>query len=85
MDQLIFLETKENSQMENLKKELKKLGKEIAKYSNDKFASNCISSKYMRLSYYLSAKEPTLQKWIDSKKALKKLEAGENVVWLGMV
>ncbi len=68
--------------MENLKKELKKLGKEIAKYSNDKFASNCISPKYMRLSYYLGAKEPTLQKWIDSKKALKKLEAGEKITIL---
>jgi hypothetical protein len=35
---------------------LKRIGRAIAKFPDDRFRSNCLSSKDMRLSYYLQAR-----------------------------
>jgi hypothetical protein len=66
-------------------KKLKEVARKIAKFPNDKFVSNCISSKYMRLSFYIDARKITetefMKKWVDARMTLKKLEAGEKIIW----
>jgi hypothetical protein len=71
--------------MEILKQKLKEVARKIAKFPDDRFGSNYISSREMRLSFYIEAKNPTMKKWVDAKMTLKKLEAGERIVWAAFI
>jgi hypothetical protein len=68
--------------MEN---ELKQIARKIAKFPDDRFESNFLSSKSMRLSFYLEAKNPDDKKLANAKEILQKLEAGERIVWVAFI
>lgn len=64
-----------------MEKELKELARKIAKYPDDMFGSNILSSKYMRLSYYIEARDnPSVKTLEDAKDTLKRLQAGEKII-----
>ena len=68
-----------------MKTELKQIARKIAKFPNHRFGSNILSSKEMKLSFYIEAKTPTAQKLADAKETLQKLEAGQRIVWAGFI
>lgn len=65
------------------KLEFQEIAMRIAGYTNDRFICASIDGETMRLSYL--KEEPTLARLEENKKDLALLEAGKNVVWLGMV
>lgn len=44
-----------------------------------------MSSKQMKLSFYIEAKTPTSQKLANAKETLHKLEAGQRIVWASFI
>lgn len=68
-----------------MKNELKQIARKIAKFPNDRFGSNFVSSKLMRLSFYLDTNNPTAEKLENAKETLQKLEAGERIVWASFI
>ena len=65
------------------KLELKKLGREIAKFPNEMFRSNAINAKQMRLSAYLKSRQSDVSEndILDAKKTLEDLKANKKIVW----
>ena len=68
-----------------MKNELKQIARKIAKFPDNRFGSNFVSSKSMRLSFYLEAKTPTTEKLENAKETLQKLEAGQRIVWASFI
>lgn len=68
-----------------MKNELKQIARKIAKFPDDRFGSNVLSSKQMKLSFYIEAKNPTAKKLANAKETLQKLEAGERIVWAAFI
>jgi primosomal protein N'' len=68
-----------------MKNELKQIARKIAKFPDHRFGSNVMSSKSMRLSFYIEAKNPTSQKLDNARETLTKLEAGERIVWAAFI
>ena len=68
-----------------MKNELKKLGREIAKYPDSRFFSNDQSSfpsKLIKLSYQIDSRGDVNQRMIDdAKKDLEILKSGQNIFW----
>ena len=66
-----------------LKLKLKKIGRQIAKFPEEMFGSNAISSRRMRLSYYLDSRQKniSLREYISAERDLKRLQNDEKIVW----
>ncbi|MFT6332982.1 MAG: hypothetical protein ACJAW3_001332 [Lentimonas sp.] len=62
---------------DQIKLKIKELAREIAKYPDHRFTSNESDPRYIKLSYYMSAREPSIENWKIARDALEKLESGE--------
>ena len=80
------------SQYYHQAQELKKLGREIASYPDDRFGSNCLSNREVRMQYYVDARqylsgEATDYQWLptlieEACNDISKLKSGEKVLAL---
>jgi len=69
------------------KLKLKELGRQIAKFPNNRFRSNAVDSQFMRLSHYIHARTNKVDS-SDIEQAedeLSKLKNNENISWALLV